>query len=393
MNILLIHPSFPGQFEYLTPFLARNASIRAAFLCRSVDGPVPEGVIIKKYRTAEEKVAPINATLREAEAVIAAMKELEETFRPDVVLGHSGWGGLMYVKAFFPYVRLIGYFEWYFGMLPEFEGVWYTGMTPEEREVLFTQRNAALLAQLESCDAWITPTEWQRSRFPVRYRPDMRVIHEGVDTEYYSPLPGQTLEKLIPGLTGGEEIVTCVSRGLEPTRCFPILMDALRLLLARRPHCHAVIAGGEKTFYGPKPKDGKTWKQMEMEKGGYDPDRVHFTGWLSKEDYRALLRASTVHAYLTVPYVLSWSVLQAMSAGCCLVASAVPPVEEVVQDGVNGLLTDGASPEKIAERIEEALTNAPLRERLGCSARQTILDRYRLENCLRKQMELLCGKE
>lgn len=392
MNILLIHPSFPGQFEYLTPFLARNASMRVAFLCRSVDGPVPEGVIIKKYRTDEEKVAPINATLREAEAVIAAMKELEETFRPDVVLGHSGWGGMMYVKAFFPYVRLIGYFEWYFGMLPEFEGVWYTGMTPEGREVLFTQRNAALLAQLESCDAWITPTEWQRSRFPVRYRPDMRVIHEGVDTEFYSPLPGQTLEKLIPGLTGGEEIVTCVSRGLEPTRCFPILMDALRLLLARRPHCHAVIAGGDKTFYGPKPKDGKTWKQMEMEKGGYDPDRVHFTGWLSKEDYRALLRASTVHAYLTVPYVLSWSVLQAMSAGCCLVASAVPPVEEVVQDGVNGLLTDGASPEKIAERIEEALTNAPLRERLGCSARQTILDRYRLENCLRKQMELLCGK-
>ena len=153
-----------------------------------------------------------------------------------------------------------------------------------------------------------------------------------------------------------------------------------------------MFAGGDKTFYGPKPKDGKTWKQMEMEKGGYDPDLVHFTGWLSKEDYRALLRASTVHAYLTVPYVLSWSVLQAMSAGCCLVASAVPPAEEVVQDGVNGLLTDGASPEKIAERIEEALTNAPLRERLGCSARQTILDRYRLENCLRKQMKLLCGK-
>ena len=392
MNVLLIHPSFPGQFEYLAPCLARTPGVRVAFLCRSVDGPVPEGVIVKKYRTETEKTTPMNASLREAEAVIGAMKELEETFRPDAVLGHSGWGGLMYVKAFFPYVRLIGYFEWYFGMLPEFEGVWYTGMTPEAREVLFTQRNAALLSQLEACDALLTPTEWQRSRFPARYRPDMRVIHEGVDTEFYSPLPGQTLEKLIPGLVGGEEIVTCVSRGLEPTRRFPVLMDALRLLLARRPNCRSVIAGGEKTFYGPKPKDGKTWKQMEIEKGGYDPARVHFTGWLSREDYRALLRASTVHVYLTVPYVLSWSMLQAMSAGCCLVASAVPPVDEAVQDGVNGLLTDGTAPEKIADRIEEALSDAALRERLRRSARETVLDRYRLETCLRKQMELLCGK-
>lgn len=390
MNVLLIHPSFPGQFEYLTACLARNSAVRVAFLCRSVDGPVPAGIIVKKYRTDTEKVAPLNANLREAEAVIAAMKELEETFRPDVVLGHSGWGGLMYVKAFCPSVRLIGYFEWYFGMLPEFEGVWYTGMPPEGREVLFAQRNAALLSQLEACDVRLTPTEWQRSRFPVRYRPDMRVIHEGVDTEFYSPLPGQKLEKLIPGLTCGEEIVTCVSRGLEPTRGFPVLMDALRLLLARRPNCHAVIAGGEKTYYGPKPQGGKTWKQMEIEKGGYDPARVHFTGWLSREDYRALLRASTVHVYLTVPYVLSWSMLQAMSAGCCLVASAVQPVEEAVQDGVNGLLA-GNSPEKVAERIEEALSDAALRERLRRSARETILERYRLDICLQKQIELLRG--
>ena len=392
MNILLIHPSFPGQFEYLAPVLARNPAVRVAAVCRSVSGPVPDGVRIKTYRTDTAKIPPFDASVREAEAVVCAMKELEQTFRPDVVLGHSGWGGLMYVKAFFPYVRLIGYFEWYYGMLPEFEGVWYTGMTPEGIGMFFAQRNAALLAQLEACDAWLTPTEWQRSRFPARYRPDMRVIHEGVDTEYFSPLPGQTLEKLIPELTGGEEIVTCVSRGLEPTRRFPVLMDALRLLLARRPRCHAVIAGGEKTFYGPKPKDGKTWKQMEIEKGGYDPARVHFTGWLSKEDYRALLRASTVHMYLTLPSVLSWSMLQAMSTGCCLVASAVPPVEEVVQDGVNGLLTDGASPKRIADRIEEALSDAALRARLGRSARETILERYRLETCLRKQMELLCGK-
>ncbi len=389
MNILLIHPSFPGQFEYLTFFLSRTPGFHVAFLCHSIDGPVPDGIRIKTYRRDTEKLSPLGTSLREAEAVITAMKELEKSFRPEVVFGHSGWGGLIYIKAFFPYVRLIGYFEWYFGMLPEFKGIWYTGMTQEERDVLFTQRNTALLTQLETCDDRVTPTEWQRSRFPAGYRSDMSVVHEGIDTEFYSPCPGQTLEKRIPGLSGSEEIVTYVSRGLEPTRCFPVLMDAFRLLLARRPHCHVVIAGGEKTFYGPKPVGGKTWKQMEIEKEGYDSTRVHFTGWLSREDYRSLLRVSTVHVYLTVPYVLSWSMLQAMSAGCCLVASAVAPVEEVVQDGVNGLLTDTV-PERIADRIEEALSDTALRERLRLSARETILDHYRLETCLQKQMELLC---
>ena len=108
MNILLIHPSFPGQFEYLTACLARNPGVRVTFLCRGVYGSVPDRVTIKTYRTDTEQTTPMNASPREAEAVINGMRELEETFRPDVVLGHSGWGALMYVKAFFPSVRLIG---------------------------------------------------------------------------------------------------------------------------------------------------------------------------------------------------------------------------------------------------------------------------------------------
>ena len=178
---------------------------------------------------------------------------------------------------------------------------------------------------------------------------------------------------------------------MEPTRCFPAFMDAIRIVLEKRPKCHVLIAGGEKTHYGSKPQDGKTWKQMEVEKGGYDPERVHFLGWIKRESFRTMLQASTVHVYLTLPYVLSWSVLQSMSAGCCLVSSATAPVQEVVEDGVNGLLADVNSPEEIAGKIIRALEDSELRARLGAAARQTVIDRYNLPDCLKIQKELITG--
>ena len=397
MNLLFIHPTTFGQFERLVPALAQRSALRIVFLCRNVLCDAPPGIRIKRYRVDQAELPALETCLREAEAVFWAIRELEreEGFRPDVVVGHSGWGALMYVKAACPKARLVSYLEWYYCVLPGTERVWFGGRTPEEIGVLITQRNAPLLTQMAASDAMFAPTEWQKSRFPAVFRPGIRVIHEGVDQEFYAPrrADGNALEKLVPGLDGAEELVTYVSRGLEPTRCFPQFMDAVRRLLPRRPHCHVVIAGNENTCYGSKPKDGKPWKQVEIEKGGYDADRVHFTGWLSKENYRTLLGASTVHVYLTTPFILSWSMLEAMSAGCCLVASAVEPVEETVEDGVNGLLADNRSPERIAERIEEALSDAALRERLGAAARQTIQDRYRLDVCLQKQAKLILETE
>lgn len=392
MNILFIHPTALGQFEALAPYLAKDPQHRVVFLCSNIFNNIPSGIKIKKYRADKDGLIPLNACMKEAAAVYMAIKELEseDSFRPDLVVGHSGWGSMMYIRAACPSARVVNYLEWYFCVPPGVEGAWFLGRTPEEISITLTQKNAPLLFQMENCDAMFTPSEWQKSLFPAAYKPGIQVIHDGVDDEFFSPLnkDGKALEKIIPELCGQKEIVTFVSRGLEPTRCFPQFMDAVRLLLARRPHCHVVIAGNEKTYYGTKPK-GRTWKQAETEKGGFDTERVHFTGWLSKNEFRALLWASTVHVYLTVPFVLSWSMLQAMSAGCCVVSSAVPPVEEAVEDGINGLLVDAGSPERIAERIEEALSDASLRERLGLSARETVMDRYRLEICLQKQSRLL----
>lgn len=382
MNILFIHPYIPGQFEYLINDLAGDPSMRVAVLCRKLHGQVPENVLVRMYTPNLDNTTALEECAREAGAVALAMKQMEQEdgYVPDVVYGHSGWGSLMYVKAFYPSARLIGYFEWYHCMMPEFKGAWFTNRTDDERRLYIAQMNAAFLYQLESCDVRISPTKWQRDVFPERYRGDIRVIHEGVDTEYYAP-----------GRKCSDEIITYVTRGMEPTRCFPAFMDAIRIVLEKRPKCHVLIAGDEKTHYGSKPQDGKTWKQMEVEKGGYDPERVHFLGWIKRESFRTMLQASTVHVYLTLPYVLSWSVLQSMSAGCCLVSSATAPVQEVVEDGVNGLLADVNSPEEIAGKIIRALEDSELRACLGAAARQTVIDRYNLPDCLKIQKELITG--
>ena len=373
--------------------MAKDSSHRIAFLCKKVTQKLPNNIIIKKYQANHDGIEPILACLIEAEAVFFAIKELvkENSFKPDIIVGHSGWGSLLYARAACPTARIIGYFEWYYSMNPAFEGAWFLGRTPEEISVILTQRNTPLLSQMESCDAMFTPTKFQQSGFPTAYRERIQVMHEGVDTDYFYPnkINTEALAKIIPGISSEDEIVTLVSRGLEPSRCFPLFMDTVRKLLVKRPHCHVVIVGKDHTYYGSKPRNQKSWKQQEIEKGGFDPARVHFTGWLAKDDFRSVLWASTVHVYLTLPFILSWSMLQAMSTGCCLVASAVQPVEEVVEDGVNGLLADISSPDNIVSRIEEALSDKSLRERLGAQARKTILERYKLEDCLNKQTKLL----
>ena len=187
----------------------------------------------------------------------------------------------------------------------------------------------------------------------------------------------------------GTEFISYVSRGFEPIRGFDKFMDAIRIVLQHRPNTHVVLAGNDMVCYGNKSADGKTYKEIEEENGGYDKERVHFVGSLNRGDYKNLLQASSCHVYLTRPFVLSWSMLEVMSFGLPLVASATPPVMEVVEDGVNGLLAEFRSPQHIAKRIEEMLEDRAMAKRLGKAARQTIMERYDLIHCMRQTEELL----
>jgi glycosyltransferase involved in cell wall biosynthesis len=152
-----------------------------------------------------------------------------------------------------------------------------------------------------------------------------------------------------------------------------------------------VVVGGDEVSYGRKPPKG-TWREKMLAEVGdsLDRSRVHFVGKLPYAQFLTLLQISSVHIYLTVPFVLSWSLLEAMSSGCLIVASNTPPVREVMDDGVNGLLVDFSSPAALAERVDEALTNREGLRKVRERARQTVIERYDLATvCLPQQLALI----
>lgn len=399
MKILILHPNFPGQFGNLSSYLAANPENQVVFLAKSAD---PEfklpGVQVAVYKPHREVSKECHPYLRiseegvlEGQAVVRALHLLKQKgFVPDVAIGHSGWGSLLYVKDYYPEIPVVGYFEWYYHALHS-DGCWWPDETIEMDDRLRVRtRNAHHLLSLEACDIGYTPTQWQYDQFPKEFQHKLSIMHDGIDTEFCKP--DKNTKLILPDLkldlSGDVEILTYVSRGFEEYRGFPQFMDAVRILLAKRPKLHVVLVGADRVCYGAKLQDS-SFQKKEEEKGGYDTSRVHFTGLRNRNDYRMILQASDVHVYLTRPFVLSWSMLEAMSFGCALVGSKTPPVEEVVTDSENGLLAEFRSPHHIADRVEEILDDRVLAERLGQAARQTILEKYELKACLRKQVNLM----
>ena len=398
MNILLLHPNCPGQFVYLAPFLAKDTNHKVVVITKGNTMNLPN-VKIGLYKTTRavtpglhSYLVPMEEAVLDGQAVFRAVYSLKQQgFVPDIILGHTGWGSMLYLKDLYPEVPMIGYFEWYYHALHS-DAQWWKDETMDVNDILRVRtKNAHHLLSLEACDVGYTPTLWQHEQFPAIYQPKLKVIHDGVDTKFLCPNEDAKLilEDIQLDLSEAEEIITYVSRGFEAYRGFPQFMDAVRILLKKRPQAHVVIVGNDRVCYGAAAADGKTYQQGEEEKGGYDVKRVHFVGPRHRAHYLQILQASSVHVYLTRPFVLSWSMLEAMAVGCPLVASATPPVEEVVEDGVNGLLANFRSPEHIAMRVEEILDDRALAKQLGKKARETILERYELNKQLNKQMSLI----
>ncbi|MDP9095449.1 MAG: glycosyltransferase, partial [Pseudomonadota bacterium] len=343
MRILFIHQNAPGQFRHLAPSLATHPGNEIVFLGanRRVDLPRVRSLA---YPAPQRPAPQTHRYLRRAEASVrhgqqvarVCLRVRAQGFDPDLVIAHPGWGETLFLREVLPRTTILSYCEMFYRA----EGQ-DTGYIPEtaidlDGRCRIRAWNADLLTSLDLMDHGIAPTRWQRDQHPAAYRSNMTVIHDGVDTSEVAPAAGARFQ--IPGgpsVSSTAELVTFVARDLEPVRGFTLLMHALPELLSLRPDAHIVICGGDGVSYGRAPADGTTWRETMLRQTHLPPGRVHFVGKLPRPAYLDLLRVSALHLYLTVPFVLSWSCIEALAAGCLLLGSDVEPVREVIEDGVN----------------------------------------------------------
>lgn len=397
MNLFFIHQNMPGQFRHLIAALAASEQHRIICIGRRFGAPQP-GVGRVRYPAPALNAVGLHPFLvrmdqavRNGEAVAAICARLaREVFRPDAIIGHPGWGETLYLKEALPDVPVLLYGEFFYrtrGADVDFDPA-----TPQSvPEALRTHTmNAPLLLAMDSADWIMTPTEWQRSLHPDWSRGRMSVIYDGVDAKIIRPDPMANF--VLPDgrvLTTGDEVVTFAARGLEPYRGYPTFMRALPELLRRRNSVHVVVAGADNVIYGRPPPQGGTWSSALLEEIDVDRARVHFVGALPPDAFLHLLQVSSVHVYLTVPFVLSWSMIEAMAAGCLVVGSATPPVEEVIADGMNGLLVDFFDFAGLADRLVDALARRKSLAAMRAAARETVMKRYDLAICLPRQIALI----
>jgi len=398
MKLLLTHRVYPGQFRNLIEFMSRDSRHQLAFLAYSPHEHPTPGVELLKYEPARAAQAEGNTCVNYAENAVlfgqaawrAAIYLKQQGFEPDVILSHSGWGQSLYLQDVFKQATILGYFEWFYRAHGSSHGFHPKMPVTTEAAMQIRTKNVPILMDLANSRAGVTPTRWQQHQFPPEYRSKIAVIHDGVDTEYFSPVPGGLyLPRLGLDLRGKMTLVTYVATGMEPMRGFPEFMQAVSLLQRQCSDCHVVVVGTDRTEYSNPLASGKTYRQLMLELYPFDLSRLHFTGPLPRDEYRQVIRASMVHVYLTFPFILSWSMLEAMACGCLVVGSATPPVQEVIQDGGNGLLVEFFDVKKLCDIIATVLDAPEAFTHLRKNARETIVQKYEAQAMLQRQYELI----
>ena len=391
MRVLFIHQNFPGQFRHVASALAQQPESAVVALTDATNKQTIKGVSVGRYPAPAAPPAGLSraaATLfnrfRRGEVVANALVELKRRgFEPDVIVGHPGWGELMMVKEIFPRSPLIAHAEFFYaaegadvGFDPEFPDL------TDELRVNLKAKNLPLLAALHDCTMAIAPTRWQASRFPSELAGKIKTMHEGIQTDLIRPDPAARFSHGLDGrvLKAGDEVITFVNRNLEPLRGYHVFMRALPAIMAARPEARAVIVGGSGVSYGAPPPGGGTWKDRLLDevKDRLPPERVHFVGNLPYPAFVSLMQVSAVHAYATYPFVLSWSMLEAMSAGALVIGSSTAPVTEMIEHEKNGLLFDFFDVEGLAHLAIDGLANPDRFRGLRARARETIVERYDL---------------
>ncbi|SOH94302.1 Glycosyltransferase involved in cell wall bisynthesis [Monaibacterium marinum] len=397
MKVLFVHQNSPAQFRHVAARLAADTANQVVYITHKGKQGLPNVGKIeyvphrKPAKEAHHYLRSTENAVLYGQGVARIATQLKKSgFIPDVMIGHPGWGETLFLKDIFPDSPLISYCEFYYN--PVGTNIDFDPEYPDGGEIVFRtrMRNSHHLIAAEAADALYAPTDWQRQQFPSAYRDKIEVIHDGIDCTRACPNSNATFSvENGPTFKPGDEVITYVARNLEPYRGFHSFMRALPMILMERPNAHAVIVGADGVSYGRSLPNGETYKDRMLKEVMLPKGRVHFTGQLPYANYLSLLQVSAAHVYLTYPFVLSWSCLEALSAGCVVVGSRTKPVEEVITDGENGLLVDFFKPQEIAERVVDVLGNEVDVAQLRRNARQSVLDNYELGKCQNMLDELI----
>ena len=402
MRILIIHQNFPGQFRHMASEWAKRPGWQVVAIGRDTAPGLANtpGLKFLRYKPNRAVHQSQHHYLRKMEdavlhgqAVARILLDLKrQGFTPDAILAHPGWGETLYAKDVFPNVRLVHFAEWFYnsqgadiGFDPEFPVTF-------DDQARIRSWNALHLLNLENCDAAISPTQWQKARHPQAYQTKITVAHEGIDTDNLGADPNASFK--LPGgqvLEAGDPVITYVARNLEPYRGFHSFMRALPLIQAQHKQCQTVIVGGDDVSYGSRPKDAKNWREKMLTEVGSSLDltRTHFLGKVPYADYKKILQVSAAHVYLTYPFVLSWSMLEAMASGCLVIASDTAPVREVLKVGENASLVDFFDSNAIAEQTLQAMTEPARHKEIRDRAPSQVRDRFSRQIGLHRFTELV----
>ena len=412
MNILFIHQNFPGQFKFLAPALVQQGhNVQAMTMQKlatdATGWATAHGVTLIPYEPSMGSTANIHPWVVDFESKIiraegcfrAALKLKAQGFTPDVIVAHPGWGESLFLKEVWPDAKLGIYCEFFYhpqGADVDFDAEF---LGSDEGDVCKLRlKNLNNLLHFEVADAGISPTHWQASTFPESFRSRIAVVHDGIDTQFVAPnrKASLTLNGNIV-LTPQNEVITFVNRNLEPYRGYHIFMRALPEILKHRPRARVLIVGGDEVSYGAQPPKGTTWKNIFASEArpqisDADWSRVHFLGTIPYNQFITMLQLSTLHVYLTYPFVLSWSLLEAMSVGCAIVASDTQPLHEAIQHDQTGRLVNFFDVSKLTNEVCALLDDPKSRARLGKNAREFAQANYDLRTvCLPRQLQWVQG--
>ena len=404
MNYLFVHQNFPGQFLHIARSLANESGHRVVAIAdqanlsaRPLNHP---GISVYGYGLKKKGLSDTHPYLHGLELQIVrgqavarlALELKKKGFEPEIVIAHPGWGEALFLKDIFPRAKHISYFEFYYRS--EGSDVNFDLQMPSSIDDLLKLRirNSAQLHALINADLGVSPTHWQRKQYPDDLINKIQVVHEGIDTNAIHADPTAALSWKNDKFHAGQEIITYVARNLEPYRGFHVFMQSLPALLAQRPNAVVLIVGGDGVSYGRQLPEGQTYRQkyIEAANGSVDWSRVHFLGKLPYASYLKVLQISSVHVYLTYPFVLSWSFLEAMSVGCAIVASNTAPVQEVVEDQNQALLFDFFDSKALVDKVVSVLTRPKEFASMRKRARNTVVSRYDLSTvCLPRWLQIL----